>query len=186
MALALAACGGKVDTYGTSSSLSASASGGASSGEDASTPPHPDYAPFTAAEVMAAQARCALPEGPVEEVTQRADVISHVIGAWYRCDADSYEFGPQGPAIQLLPDFTFASLEATSDGGLAARSGYDFTGTWEPTNSAGSSVGAYWYIDFYCGACAAATSPAFETSPRRMKAHRWFPGGWLVPLTHDP
>jgi len=193
MALALVGCGGKMDTAGTSSGASSGgASGDSGAGPDGgsddelATTPWPDVAPFTAAEVAAAKARCDLPEGPVEDVTQRIDVEKHVIGAWYHCGGYNYVFGPEGPALQLLPDGTFATLETTADGGLVAKSGYDFTGTWKPYNSAGSSVGEHWYIDFYCGACAGNANgiPVFETSRRRMKGHLWSEGNWLVPLVH--
>jgi hypothetical protein len=178
------ACGGVVEDSG--GNASSATTGATPSGNiDPTTFPAPDVAPFTAAEVAQAKARCALPEGSVEDVTVRSDVEAHVVGAWYRCDANG-GFGPRSDGIQLLPDLSFASLVRADDGSIAATQGFDSTGRWEPYNSAGSSVGEHWYVDFYCGACAgdANTIPVFETNPRRLKAHLWSEGGWLVPLVH--
>jgi hypothetical protein len=142
-------------------------------------------APFSSEDVTAARARCFAAEGPLDPVHTKRDVEVRVVRAWLVCNdgLGVISFGPLGAGIQILPDGTFSVLSEHGGGGLTAGSGYDESGTWEPHNAAGSSVGDIWYIDFHCGNCSSSSSPIFERDPRRIRAHFEGSASWLVPLT---
>ncbi len=147
----------------------------------ASAPPLA-LAPFSAAEVEDAKARCALPEGDVDMPPSADATAQRVVGGWYRCSG-GFGFGPGG-SVQLARDGTFAELVDDANGGLYAAHGYDETGKWLVSDDEGG--GGPWYVIFECGACTgdSNTQPVFERSPARIRSHTSGDPSWLVPLTH--
>jgi hypothetical protein len=145
--------------------------------------PGQQLAPFDADAVAAARAVCTEAEGPVDVPLSGEDLALKLVGAWLHCD----DQGNPWAGMQLLPDGGFAVLEDDGDGGLQAASGYFNTGNWNlqgygPQENPSDSPDATWYLDIYCGGCAAAGAPLLERDPKRMFGHRWGGMGMWVPL----
>jgi hypothetical protein len=145
--------------------------------------PGQQTAPFDATAVSAATAICATPEGPADVPVSGADLAAKLLGGWLHCDNEGYAWR----GMQLLPDGTFSVLEDDGAGGLRAVGGFSASGSWslsgydsqlQPSNGPGT----LWYLDLYCGECAASGSPVIERDPKRLIGHRWGGMGKWAPL----
>lgn len=145
--------------------------------------PGQTLAPFDAGALATARVVCTEPEGPVDNPTSGADLAAKLVGAWLHCD----DAGNPWAGMQLLPDGGFAILVDDDAGGLQAATGYVSTGHWDlqgygPQENPTDSPDATWYLDIYCGGCAAAGAPVLERDPKRMFGHKWGGMGMWVPL----
>lgn len=122
---------------------------------------------------------CAMPHGPVEPMSTRAQLLATLVGRWFLCDGPgihTYNTADQ-VGIELVEDGKFYLLRPNA-GAVVRGTGFYYEGTWDVLSQEPPFELNLHFSDGHTG-----FHPAFENNPRKMLANP-YPG--TNPSTYAP